>query len=159
MKKYLIPLFVLTVWFCLNQPIFAAYGKKSPPPPEVQAPEVQTPAVEAPAAEGTPAPVVGKAVIEGTAEGVALDGVVTFLQTPDGLTVAAEINNIPNPGKHGFHVHEVGSCDDGGKAAGGHFNPDGVPQGELAHQGHELAHAGDMGNILADETGKALYSG
>ncbi len=156
MKKYLIALFALTVWFCLNQPTLAAYGKKSPPP-EVQAPVVEAPAVVVP--EVAPTSVLAKAVIKGTVEGSTLEGTVTLNQTPEGAGVEAEINNVPNPGKHGFHVHEVGNCDDGGKAAGGHFNPDAVQHGELVHPGQAAAHAGDMGNITVDENGKALYSG
>ena len=110
---------------------------------------------------GEIAPIIaeGKAVIKGTAEGSPIDGVVNLKQTAEGLIDEAEINNVPNPGKHGFHVHENGSCDEAGKAAGGHYNPDNVPHGDLAHQGHTMAHAGDMGNIVVDDAGKATYSG
>ena len=103
--------------------------------------------------------ITGKAIIKGTTEGSAVEGWVSFTQTAEGLQVEAQINNVPNPGNHGFHIHEVGDCSDEGKAAGGHYNPEGVQHGHLAHDGHAMAHAGDMGNIVVDETGKAVYSG
>ncbi|NER32468.1 MAG: superoxide dismutase family protein, partial [Symploca sp. SIO1C4] len=46
-----------------------------------------------------------------------------------------------------------GSCEDGGKAAGGHFNPDGVQHGLLIKDGFENAHAGDLGNITVSPEG------
>jgi len=100
-----------------------------------------------------------KAIIKGTEEGSAISGEVVFSETHDGVIVDAEVFNVPNPGLHGFHVHEKGSCDDGGQAAGGHYNPDGVPHGHLAKDGLTQAHAGDMGNIEIDDTGHGLYTG
>ena len=127
--------------------------------PAVAAETVPAVAPEIPAAPVVAGPVMAKATIKGTAEGSTIEGTVTFNQTPEGVGIEAEINNVPNPGKHGFHVHEVGSCEDSGKAAGGHFNPDNAPHGDVTHQDHTMAHAGDMGNITVDETGKALYAG
>ena len=57
------------------------------------------------------------------------------------------------PGKHGFHIHEWGDCGSkDGSAAGGHFNPAGVP-----HAAPDAAqrHAGDLGNIEANQGGVA----
>ncbi len=96
----------------------------------------------------------GTAVLKGTAEGSTVSGKVRFEQTPEGLHVTADVQGAA-PGKHGFHIHEKGSCDDAGNAAGGHFNPDGSPHGLLSKDGSAHAHAGDMGNIeiSADGTG------
>ena len=57
------------------------------------------------------------------------------------------------PGEHGFHVHEFGVWSQDGMASGGHFNPTKAP-----HSSHDSAkrHVGDMGNIKADESGKAV---
>ena len=98
----------------------------------------------------------GKAVIRGTAEGSAIAGTATFTDTPGGLQVAVQVTNIL-PGKHGFHIHQYGSCDDVGKAAGGHYNPDGVKHGFLPTDGFAGAHAGDLGNLEVgtDGSGKA----
>ena len=94
----------------------------------------------------------GKAVIKGTAADSKISGDVVFMEEKDGLRIKAIFLNV-SPGKHGFHIHENGSCDDMGKAAGGHFNPDGSEHGYLPKQGHQHAHAGDMGNIKISENG------
>lgn len=58
-----------------------------------------------------------------------------------------------SPGKHGFHIHEFGECEGAGaKAAGDHFNPEGAPHG--APWSAER-HAGDLGNIEANDDGVA----
>lgn len=57
------------------------------------------------------------------------------------------------PGEHGIHLHTTGNCDPAGESpfagAGGHLNPDGVAHG---------SHAGDLGNLVADADGDALYT-
>ncbi len=56
------------------------------------------------------------------------------------------------PGAHGIHVHETGVCDPAGDrafaSAGGHYNPTEAEHGD---------HAGDLGNITAEEDGSATY--
>ena len=88
----------------------------------------------------------GKALVKGTSEGSAVSGTATLSDAPEGLTVFVQVANVP-PGQHGLHIHEFGECADAGKAAGGHFNPAGVPHGFLPKDGVGKAHAGDMGNI------------
>jgi Cu-Zn family superoxide dismutase len=79
-------------------------------------------------------------------------GTVTFTQTGDEVQVTADIQNL-TPGKHGLHIHDKGDCSAPDAAsAGGHFNP--------MHQHHggpmtTERHAGDLGNIEADASGKA----
>jgi superoxide dismutase, Cu-Zn family len=73
-------------------------------------------------------------------------GTVNFTKVAGGVHVVASFQGLP-PGIHGFHVHDKGSCDSAGVAAGGHFNP-------LAATAHGLPdstvhHMGDMGNITA----------
>ncbi|MGE3798152.1 MAG: superoxide dismutase family protein [Thermomicrobiales bacterium] len=57
-------------------------------------------------------------------------------------------------GEHGLHLHETGNCDPAGEntfsQAGGHFNPAGT-----THPGH----AGDLGNLVVDANGNALFLG
>src|SRR3990167_6286929 len=79
-------------------------------------------------------------------EGSAISGIIQLEEVPEGLKVNADVKGVL-PGKYGFHFHENGSCADEGKAAGGHFNPDGVSHGLLIKDGFSHAHAGDMGNI------------
>jgi len=86
--------------------------------------------------------------------GSAVNGTVTFTQQPDGVHIHAELTGL-TPGEHGFHVHQYGDCTSvDGKCAGGHFNPTGAP-----HGGPDSAqrHVGDLGNITADASGKAVY--
>ena len=79
-------------------------------------------------------------------------GTVTFTQTDDGILISGEITGL-SPGKHGFHIHEFGDMSSpDGMATGGHFNPD-----MHKHGGPEDSerHAGDFGNIEANDDGKA----
>lgn len=97
----------------------------------------------------------GTAIVKGTEANSPISGKVTFQETAEGIKVHAEFQNAPS-GKHGFHIHENGNCGDGGKAAGGHYNPEGAPHGFLPKDGLSHAHAGDLGNIdiAADGTGR-----
>ena len=87
-----------------------------------------------------------EADVRGTAEGSAISGKAVLTDTDKGLKIAVDFQNVP-AGTHGFHIHENGSCDDAGKAAGGHYNPDASPHGLLVKDGFEHAHAGDFGNV------------
>ncbi|HUW06310.1 MAG TPA: superoxide dismutase family protein [Williamwhitmania sp.] len=81
-----------------------------------------------------------------------VSGVITFTQTPDGILVSGDVKGL-TPGKHGFHIHECGDCTAAdGTSAGGHFNPTHMPHGAPTDA---KRHVGDMGNIVADASGKA----
>ncbi len=85
-------------------------------------------------------------------QGSKVEGTVTFTKAGDGVKIVAEISGL-TPGKHGFHIHEFGDCSaPDATSAGGHFNPTNNP-----HAGHdaEARHAGDLGNLEADKSGKA----
>ena len=96
----------------------------------------------------------GTAAIEGTADGSDIGGSLKFEDTDKGLKVTGTLENIPT-GDHGFHIHEFGDCSDEGKGAGGHFNPDQHPHGDVMKEGVMKVHAGDMGNLVADKEGMA----
>jgi Cu-Zn family superoxide dismutase len=98
-------------------------------------------------------PYTARAFIKATQPESLLNGTVDFIETGDGIQVVAVFSNVTPAGKHGFHVHENGSCEDGGNAAGGHFNPAGMQHGFLPKDGHDKAHAGDLGNIEIDDAG------
>jgi Cu-Zn family superoxide dismutase len=95
--------------------------------------------------------------IKSTSDPTKVMGEVSLSTTQGGMLVEAKINDAP-PGNHGFHIHEVGSCEDKGNAAKGHFNPDGVKHGLLAKDGFANAHAGDLGNITISSDGKGTLS-
>ena len=85
-------------------------------------------------------------------KGNTVHGIVTFEAVDSGVHVVAVLTGL-TPGKHGFHIHEFGDCSaDDGTSAGGHFNPMAMP-----HSGPASGqrHAGDLGNIEADNTGTA----
>jgi Cu/Zn superoxide dismutase len=64
---------------------------------------------------------VGVAKIKGTSDDSPISGEIKITEKGDGIEVEAKVRDVPNPGKHGFHFHEVGDCGAEGKAAGGHF--------------------------------------
>ncbi|WP_324753152.1 superoxide dismutase family protein [Roseovarius sp. Pro17] len=69
----------------------------------------------------------------------------------NGTLFQAELKGL-SPGWHSFHVHEVGSCEDGFDAAGDHYAPDGNGHGLTAEDG---PHAGDLPNIYVNDNGEA----
>ena len=85
-------------------------------------------------------------------KGNSVAGVVRFEAVENGVKVVADLVGL-SKGKHGFHIHEYGDCSsDDGSSAGGHFNPAGMPH---SMPSSEQRHAGDMGNIEADDSGNA----
>jgi superoxide dismutase, Cu-Zn family len=83
-------------------------------------------------------------------------GVIRFTQDGESVKVVADLEGL-NPGqKHAFHIHQFGDCSaPDGMSAGGHYNPEGHPH--ALPEGANTRHAGDLGNVEADQTGKAHY--
>jgi Cu-Zn family superoxide dismutase len=93
-------------------------------------------------AEATLAPTAGNTA----------SGVIHFEQQGETVHVTAAIQGLA-PGLHGFHIHQNGDCSaPDASSAGGHFNPSGSRHGSPEHAQH---HAGDFGNLVADERGMA----
>ena len=65
-------------------------------------------------------------------------GTASFVPTPHGVLIEAELQNLPG-GTHGFHIHETGVCEGDFSSAGGHYNP------------ADIDHAGDMPNVVATD--------
>lgn len=100
-------------------------------------------------------------------------GTATVAATPDGqISIGVNVEGL-SPGEHGIHVHAAGVCDPAGDtpfaSAGGHYNPTGAAHGGpsgaegsnpmgtpegAATPGVAPGHAGDLGNILADDSGR-----
>jgi superoxide dismutase, Cu-Zn family len=79
-------------------------------------------------------------------------GTVMFSKVELGVKVVADIKDL-TPGAHGFHIHQFGDCSaPNADSAGGHYNPTGKPHGAPENQDR---HAGDLGNLVADGSGKA----
>lgn len=57
-------------------------------------------------------------------------------------------------GSKGFHIHEKGDCSDPkGMSTAGHYNP-----GNVKHGAPGSGHAGDLGNLVFDDSGKATIN-
>lgn len=80
-------------------------------------------------------------------------GKAQFTEQSDGsLLVTARVEGLGPNASYGFHVHENGSCQNQGDAAGGHFNPAGTPHGKYTATQH---HAGDLPSLRSDSNGIA----
>ena len=102
------------------------------------------------------APTKAIVVLIPTATGGKIAGTITFTKTDKGTEVKADLTGVP-AGKHGFHIHEFGDASSpDGKAAGSHFDPKmAKTHGDPSKKG--VRHLGDLGNITADDAGKAAY--
>jgi Cu-Zn family superoxide dismutase len=80
-------------------------------------------------------------------------GTIHFTQRGQAVEIKGRITGL-TPGKHGFHIHQYGDLSDmqAGKSAGDHFNPAGHQHGR---PDAPERHAGDLGNVEADEDGVA----
>ncbi len=77
-------------------------------------------------------------------------GEVIFKNSPYGVLIYPNLKGL-RPGLHGFHIHEHPSCDNQGKAAGSHYDP----QHTNKHLGpYEKGHLGDLPVLHVDENGE-----
>lgn len=86
-----------------------------------------------------------------------ISGTVTFTESGGKLMFVADVDGLAPNTKHGFHIHEKGDLSAADlSSAGAHFNPD-----KDKHGGHETPHrhAGDLGNLSADDKGHAHAEG
>ncbi len=102
------------------------------------------------------APTKAVAVLIPTKSGGPIAGTILFTKTEKGTRVQADLTGVP-AGKHGFHIHEFGDASSpDGKAAGNHFDPKMAKKhGDPSKS--DVRHLGDLGNITADDSGKATY--
>ena len=99
---------------------------------------------------------VGSAVaVLHSKSGSTCHGTVRFAQEGDAVKVVADIEGLTPGQKHAFHIHEFGDISStDGLSAGGHYNPEKHQHGLPVN---ESRHAGDLGNVQADDAGKAHY--
>jgi superoxide dismutase, Cu-Zn family len=85
-------------------------------------------------------------------------GTVTF--TPEGdeaVRVSVEVTGLPPNSTHGFHVHEKGDLSAPDlSSAGAHWDPHGTQRHGGPEDDHK--HAGDLGNLTSDGSGKATLN-
>lgn len=98
-------------------------------------------------------PTINKAVcVLHPTEGNNVSGTVVFTREGSVIKVVADLQGL-TPGKHGFHIHELGDCTAAdGTSTGGHFNPENKKHGGPTDAER---HVGDMGNIEAATDGTA----
>ncbi len=88
-------------------------------------------------------------------EGSKTKGVVTFTQMGGKVKIVAKLEGLTPNQAHAFHIHEFGDVTSAdGTSTGGHYNPEKHDHG-LPDSGKR--HAGDLGNVKADASGKATY--
>jgi len=83
-----------------------------------------------------------------------VQGVTRFVQIDDKTCVVEGTIDGLTPGMHGLHVHECGDLSRGCDSTGDHFNPHGFPHGAPTDA---QRHAGDLGNVVADASGRASF--
>src|SRR6185503_2219346 len=99
--------------------------------------------------------------------GSGISGTAVFFQLTSGILptvqVIVTVDGLAPGTKHGFHIHENGSCADapgppvvpfGG--AGGHFDPGPFGNSTPPDANHPF-HMGDLPNLKADSHGRATF--
>jgi Cu-Zn family superoxide dismutase len=82
-------------------------------------------------------------------------GVVHLREADGKVAVVVHVEGLIANSTHAIHIHEFGDCTaQDGTSAGGHYNPEGHDHG-LPEQ--SARHAGDLGNLTANENGAAHY--
>nr|UYG55613.1 superoxide dismutase 1 [Geocoris pallidipennis] len=83
-------------------------------------------------------------------------GVVRFVQATDQTCVVEGTIDGLTPGLHGLHIHECGDISKGCESVGEHFDLLGSHHGAPS-DGIGKRHTGDLGNICADNSGRAEF--
>lgn len=87
-------------------------------------------------------------------EGQGVQGLARLVQVSEDLCVIDGTLEGLSPGAHGLNVHELGDISRRCASTGDHFNPT-----DTQHGGpdDEHRHVGDLGNIMADSAGRAVF--
>jgi Cu-Zn family superoxide dismutase len=101
----------------------------------------------------TPAPLVATAELTKVKGGDEV-GTVTFELGEDNvISINGDLGSLP-PGKHAIYIHEGSDCGSA-KQIGGHLDPTGAKHGPPSSANR---HAGDFGNLVVDDQGKATFT-
>ena len=87
-------------------------------------------------------------------QGPVIKGTVHFIKEGTNTAIYVNLSGLKKNGLHGFHVHEYGDLTDGCASACAHYNPHKKTHG---CPGMKNRHVGDLGNILGNTEGVALY--
>jgi superoxide dismutase, Cu-Zn family len=81
-------------------------------------------------------------------------GTLYLLDEGDDVVILGVIKDL-EPGVHAIHIHEKGDCSAKDfTSAGEHFNPTSMPH---AAPFQEQKHVGDLGNLITNEKGTAVF--
>lgn len=83
-------------------------------------------------------------------------GTVAFTEEDDGkIRMVAMLEGLEPETTHAMHIHEKADCSSpDGTSSGGHWNPTAQPHGQWGDAAGY--HKGDIGNLTADENGRAF---
>jgi Cu-Zn family superoxide dismutase len=90
-------------------------------------------------------------------DGTTIKGTVTFTEDRFRNKVNIDINitGLNKNSLHGFHVHEAGDLSEKCESMCAHFNPYNKTHGK---PGMRERHVGDLGNLITDSGGSAIYT-
>jgi Cu-Zn family superoxide dismutase len=114
---------------------------------------VEAPA-PAPAPEPPPPPAPSASAELKSIPGDAPIGTIRFEKQDAAIAISAQFTGL-KAGGHAMYIHENGDCGKKGKAAGGHLNPTKSKHGGI---GSPVRHAGDFGDVVADDAGAAAFA-
>lgn len=118
------------------------------------APETDDVPAMPPAPEPVAAMVTASAELMNAKTGAAM-GKVTFTDDKGTITITGEFTGLSKNKAHAFYVHENGDCSKGGKNVGGHLDPTHAKHGPPSSA---TRHAGDFGDLAADDSGNATFT-
>jgi Cu-Zn family superoxide dismutase len=137
-----------------EQAVYAAPGpggSKKPPTDDSMGDE---PAQPEPPAQPAPTMLKAKAELKAVKDDASM-GTVTFEAGPEGqISIVGDFSGLKKNGVHAFYVHENGDCSNKGKKVGKHLDPTKQKHGPPSSS---TRHAGDFGNLNADESGNATF--
>ncbi|XP_071800030.1 copper chaperone for superoxide dismutase-like [Asterias amurensis] len=81
-------------------------------------------------------------------------GVIRMLQLANNSCIIEGTVDGLTPGAHALNIHEYGDLSDGCNSCGMHFNPTNSRHGGPSD---EERHYGDLGNVVADDNGRAVF--
>ena len=79
-----------------------------------------------------------------------ISATIVFTQHLEYVEINYYVSGLNTNGIHGFHIHESGDLREGCASCCNHYNPHNKKHGGLKDI---ESHAGDLGNLQADETG------
>lgn len=84
-----------------------------------------------------------------------ISGTVLFTEEKNMVRIDLNLSGLKKNAKHGFHVHESGDLSEKCESMCAHFNPFNKKHG---CPGKSERHVGDLGNIITDNKGNAIYT-